>query len=427
VVGVLDEGGQASVYRALHPTLDKELVIKLSHRSLAQDPADHDLLVAEGKLLADLDHPHLVRVYDLDFHEGRPFLVMEYVRGCNLQQHAAQTRPGPRQAAGLVAKIARALAVAHRRGVVHQDVKPRNILIDEAGQPRLIDFGMARLRHAWADHAIHPNGGTLEYMAPEQARGETDRVDRRSDLFALGGVLYALLTGKAPFTGKDLGEVLDRAGRCDFDRPALRAAGVPRRLEAICLRAMAADPADRYAGADDLAADLERFAGRGLRVAQVAAAAALVLLAVGLAVARWRPPPEPPWPDEPPVPTPYRDGQRFELKDLGSLRNGDEVHLHCDLPRGMHAALFSLDTAGTLKELTPVAVSPAGPWDRLHYPQDKEKVAELEGPPGTEFILAVARRSGRRAGQTSRACSGASPGRNCRRAPRSCSTGTGWR
>jgi tRNA A-37 threonylcarbamoyl transferase component Bud32 len=256
VVEELGEGGQAVVYRAVHPALKKEVAVKLSRRPLARGPADHELLVAEGKLLAELDHPNLARVYDLDLHEGCPFLVMEYVRGPDLQQYAEQERPTPRQAAALVAGVARALGVAHGRGITHQDIKPSNILIDEAGRPRLIDFGLARLRRAWADEAAQPDGGTPAYMAPEQARGETGRVGRRSDLFALGAVLYHLLTGKPPF------EDLDRAARCDFDKSALRGAGVPRWLEAICLRAMAPRPEDRYARAEDLAGALDRVVGK---------------------------------------------------------------------------------------------------------------------------------------------------------------------
>src|SRR6266404_3777524 len=126
ILDALDKGGQAMVYRAFHPTLGREVAIKLSRRPLDARQADRDHFISEGKLLADLEHPNLARVYDLDFHEGRPFLVMEYVRGRNLQQVAKQQRLRPRQAALLVAKVARAVAVAHRRGILHQDIKPEN-------------------------------------------------------------------------------------------------------------------------------------------------------------------------------------------------------------------------------------------------------------------------------------------------------------
>jgi serine/threonine protein kinase len=195
VIAPLDAGGQGLVYRGLHPTLGRDVVIKLSRA--AGGPADRDRLQEEGRILADLEHPNLARVYDLDVHDGRAFLVMEYVRGPHLEQFARQRPPSPRQAAALVAPVAQALAAAHRRGVVHRDVKPKNILIDEAGRPRLIDFGLARLEDAWHQAPSEEGevAGTLAYMPPEQARDAAE-VGPRSDVFSLGGVLYFLLTGK---------------------------------------------------------------------------------------------------------------------------------------------------------------------------------------------------------------------------------------
>jgi tRNA A-37 threonylcarbamoyl transferase component Bud32 len=258
IVAPLDEGGQATVYRALHPTLDRELVIKLARRPIRRESPEADRLIAEGKLLAELDHPNLARMYDLDLHDGRPYLVMEYVRGRNLRQYVQQHRLSPREAALLVAKIARAMDAAHARGIIHQDLKPTNILIDEAGQPRIIDFGMARLRHAWGESPVESGSvsGTLQYMPPEQARGDTDQVSHRSDIFALGAILYSLLAGRPPYTERDITTLLERASRCNFDRSPLD--GVPRRLRYVCLRAMEADPADRYQNADELAAELEK-------------------------------------------------------------------------------------------------------------------------------------------------------------------------
>jgi hypothetical protein len=281
VLGRVTVSGQAEVFRALHPTLQKELIVKLARRGFEPGAADRDAMAREARILSGLDHPGLVRVYDLDVHDGRIFLALEYVRGVTLEQHTEQRRPAPRQAATLVAGVARALAVAHRSGVFHQDVKPRNILVDELGNPRLIDFGLARWRDAFANDVDGPSGGTLAYMAPEQARGEA--VGPWSDLFALGAVLYFLLTGRAPFVGKNRSESLDRARRCDFDASALQAAGVPRRLRRIVLKAMAAEPAGRYASADELAVALERFA----RPARVAAGAALAFGLVALALGFW--------------------------------------------------------------------------------------------------------------------------------------------
>ena len=127
--------------------------------------------------------------------------------------------------------MASAAALAHRRGIVHRDIKPKNILVDEAGEPRLIDFGMARLRTAWSDDRKEPDGGTFAFMAPEQARVESpeerQKVGPRSDVFALGAVLYSLLTGHAPFSGQTWREAWDRARRCDFDAEALNDRKIP--------------------------------------------------------------------------------------------------------------------------------------------------------------------------------------------------------
>lgn len=262
VVGVLDSGGQGDVYRAVHPQLQKELVIKLGRRQIAGERDAQDRLLAEGRVLAELDHPHLARVYDLDFHERRPYLVMEYIRGRNLRQYAHGGSLPWRESARLIGQAGRALAVAHAHGVLHLDVKPENIIVDERGNARLIDFGMARLRHAWTDDAPQPGSisGTIPFMAPEQARGETDQLDQRTDVFGLGAVLYWLLTGKPPFGTFQAPNALVAAQGCTFDRAALERADAPRPLVDACLKAMAADQAGRFASAEAFAEALESVA-----------------------------------------------------------------------------------------------------------------------------------------------------------------------
>ena len=205
VVETLGSGSQGQVYRVIHPGLGQVMVLKLGRRPVSGD--ERVSLVKEGRLLKDLEHINLVKVYDLDFHNEQPFLVMEYVHGRNFEDYARDEPVTPRRAAELVAKLAEALALVHRRDVIHRDIKPRNILIDEAGEPRLIDFGLARLRHAWSDRPDPTWGGTLAYMAPEQARLEHDRIGPRSDVFGLGAVLYYLLTGQPPFVGENQDEV----------------------------------------------------------------------------------------------------------------------------------------------------------------------------------------------------------------------------
>lgn len=253
VVGELDDGGQATVYRVVHPGTGQDLALKLAKKQAPVGETHLDLSSSEARILGELDHPGLVRVVDLDVHEGRMFLVMDYIRGRSLQQYAKDRPVDSRAAAGLINQVALAAEAVHRRGIVHQDIKPKNILVDELGRARLIDFGLARRRHAWSLTEDGPSGGTPEFMAPEQAQGQDDRIGPRTDVFALGAVFYFLLTGHAPFRAGNQLEALDRARRNDFDGAALKKAGVARRLERIVLKAMATDPEDRQASAEAFA------------------------------------------------------------------------------------------------------------------------------------------------------------------------------
>ncbi len=386
IIDLLDKGGQAEVYRAIHPALSREVAIKISRRPLA---ADHDAFLMEGKVLADLDHPNLVRVYDLGFHENRPFLVMEYVRGRNLKQFAADEPLPPRRAARLVAQVARALAVAHRRGIAHLDLKPKNILMDEAGRPRVIDFGLARLRHAWADDPPEAEGisGTVPYMAPEQACGLADQVGPRSDLYGLGAVLYFLLVHQDPIVAPNFAAALDRARRGDFDRDRLRAVRVPRRLKAICLKAMSARLADRHATAEELAGDLEAWARRPLVLGLLASAtAALALL---LAAFAWWPVPAAP----PPLTVRVWRDQRWypTVTELAPLRTDDHLQIRAKVPKGLHVSMFLINARGELQLLKAFPPQPA-PLE-LVYPEEGQGT-RLQGPAGTECVLVCGRRSG---------------------------------
>jgi serine/threonine protein kinase len=428
VVDLLDWGGEGEVYRVINPDLGKELVLKL-----ARHPADGDepeSLVKEGKVLAELDHINLVRVFDSGLHDGRPFLVMEYVHGRNLEDYVRNGPVTPRRAAELVTRLAGALAMVHRRGIDHGDIKPRNILIDEAGEPRLIDFGLARLRSAWADPFATTWGGTLAYMAPEQARREHDRTGTRSDIFGLGAVLYFLLTGRPPFVGETAEEILDRAQHCEFDAGAMRAAGVSRRLQRICLKAMAADPADRYATAEEFERALKWFIEAPRRMG--IAAGLLLALALSYAISQ-RPIPSPRPSQDPgsnviPASTPpdrmsnpsptraaplhggitlwvnepkstFRRGLRLNQSGAVPVRPGDEVRVEAWVHRPAYLYLFWLGSDGK--------VAPLYPWkDRDWYsrPDHEDKVEAIELPevitdtwelppsaPGLETLVLLAR------------------------------------
>jgi serine/threonine protein kinase len=402
IVGPIDGGGQALVYRAVHPNLPRDVAIKIARRPTA---IEGSRLKADAAILCELEHPNLVRIYDLDLHEGRPFIAMEYVRGRNLRQVAEQSRPRPRQAAAWVAAVAQAVELAHRRGVVHQDIKPQNILLDEAGCPRLIDFGLARLRHAWSDCVDPSCGGTLAFMAPEQARLETERIGPHSDIFALGGVLYFLLTGRAPFAGRDEDETWDRARRCDFGAGALRAAKVPRWLERIVLKAMAADPARRYASAAELGRALQLYRRRPIYMAAAVGLATLVLVIVRASAwpRPWAPSATPPPPsvriEKMELAHTRQDGETdlgiIGVDDTSVCLFDDEVRIRAWLNAPAYCYLIALHPDGSTQLYYPEGEAgedtPPPLSDRLSYPAGNN-VSPLTDGVGLQAYVLVASR-----------------------------------
>jgi hypothetical protein len=355
---------------------------------------------------------------------------MEYIRGRTLEQLVGEGRIPPRRAADLLAKVAGAADYAHRLGIVHRDIKTQNILVDDSGQPRLIDFGMASLRHAFAEDPGSP-GGTFAYMAPEQARfdspEEQKKVGPRSDVFALGAVLYRLLTGAAPFRGENWRESMDRARRCDFDRKALGDPKIPRALRRICLRAMAAEPAQRYASAAAFQTALQRYL-IGPKVLAGFSGVCGIVLVVGVLHNALRPanPGALPLPHEagaasskrlqltPIASEPLRgrinllvvkskDGARRRLRldapGAVPVRAADEIRIEARLDRPAYLYLFWLGAEGKL--------APLYPWkehDWRQRPARESKVSEAELPgilddimempasaPGLETLILLAR------------------------------------
>lgn len=423
----LGRGGEATVYRVRHPTLPGDLVLKLAHQPLADDAGLRHRLVEEGRLLAGLVHPNLVPVVDLDVSDdGRPFLVMRYVPGRTLEHLAEHDRIDPRRAAALVASLARAAAHLHDRAIVHHDVTPLNALVDESGVPRLIDLGMARLHDPWGEGRRRRIGGTPGYLAPEQARAMLQReggppekpLGPPCDVFALGAVLYFLLTGRAPFGGGDTVTRLMRAGLCEFDAAALKKAGVPRRLERIVLRAMDADPARRPT-AHDLAAALERFAARR----RLLPLAVLGLALLAGSVLAWIV-----WPGRPPVPpifatpptgkvfdarpltgkvtmqlsdekNPHRSAPNVE--DLGdrTLAVGDQLLFDAEVNRPAYLYVIWIDTEGKPYPLYPWVggdwgrrLAPEKPTTHLILPVSEGDLLEVtKGPAGKDTIMMLAR------------------------------------
>jgi predicted Ser/Thr protein kinase len=395
IVALLGSGGQSIVYRAVHPELEQEVVIKVSRAG--GRGFDGEALRSEGRLLASLDHPHVARVYDLDVTGGRPFLVMEFVRGRTLAQFARDEKPDPRTVATLLAKVARALTTAHRLGVAHLDIKPANLLIDDRGEPRIIDFGLARCRSIWTPDAAEADviSGTIPFMAPEQARGDTKQIGPRSDIFALGAVLYWLLTGRAPFEDQTAARALAKARRGDFDSEQLRAAAAPKRLKAACITALQAEPERRFRSAEELAIALEQIAApRPSRAVLLAAASLLVCFVVIWIIGTGhenrssaRTDAAPAGIHEPRLEIEvWRNDVARALADAVPLVSGDDLRIVCDAPPGHQPLLYWLDTEGVLHEL-PLENETTGGDPRRRYWPAPGKSRVLEGPPGTEIVF----------------------------------------
>ncbi|MEV4093898.1 Stk1 family PASTA domain-containing Ser/Thr kinase [Streptosporangium saharense] len=261
--GVVGRGGMAEVYRARDIRLDRIVAIKTLRADLARDHIFQARFRREAQSAASLNHPSIVAVYDTgeDVTDGAPvpYIVMEYVDGRTLRDLLrADRKLMPERAAELVDGILRALDYSHRGGIVHRDIKPANIMITRNGDVKVMDFGIAR---AMADSAATMTQtaqviGTAQYLSPEQARGE--RVDARSDLYSTGCVLYELLTGQPPFTGDSPVAIAYQHVREDPIPPSQIDPDIPKWADAIVLKAMAKDPAQRYQSAADMRADIQR-------------------------------------------------------------------------------------------------------------------------------------------------------------------------
>jgi eukaryotic-like serine/threonine-protein kinase len=256
----LGAGGFGTVFLAKDPQLDRPVAIKVPRGETGRSPLGLERFAREARNIAQLRHPGIVSVFNVELDGELPFIVCEYVEGETLSDHMRKAPLSFREAARLIADVATAVDYAHGCGIIHRDIKPSNIMIASDGKPRLMDFGLAK-REAidntvTSDHAIL---GTPAYMSPEQAwGGKRGPIDRRSDIYSLGTVLYQLLTRELPFHGEPR-MVLRQVIEDDPKNPRSLNADIPRDLETICEKALQKEPAGRYQTAGALADDLNRW------------------------------------------------------------------------------------------------------------------------------------------------------------------------
>ena len=257
IVGQLGRGGMATVFKAYHPTLDRYVAIKVLHPAFTQDPGFLTRFQREARIVARLDHPNIVSIYDFSEHRGHPYLVMRFVEGETLK---ARMWRDPLDATGILTvtqAVGRGLGYAHRQGVLHRDIKPSNILLSADGGVYLTDFGVARMAEA-GESTISRDmlTGTPQYISPEQARGVAD-LDLRTDIYSLGVVLYELLVGQVPFSADTPYAIIHDHIFSPLPLPRSRNPSLPEAVERVLLKALAKKPEDRFQTAEVLTAALE--------------------------------------------------------------------------------------------------------------------------------------------------------------------------
>ncbi len=257
---LLGRGGMGVVYEARQIALNRPVALKLVRSGSFASESELLRFQNEAEAVAQLDHPHIVPIYEVGSHGGRHFFSMKRIDGCSVDRRLAEFAADPRAAARLVAVVAEAIHHAHQRGILHRDLKPANILLDEKGEPHVTDFGLAK-RIDGDPELTHSNTliGTPSYMAPEQTTRGRGAISTATDVYGLGTILYALLTGRAPFTGTTLVETLDMV-RTQYPEPPSRLNHrVPRDLDVICRKCLEKEPGRRYPSALALSEDLSRW------------------------------------------------------------------------------------------------------------------------------------------------------------------------
>jgi tetratricopeptide (TPR) repeat protein/tRNA A-37 threonylcarbamoyl transferase component Bud32 len=254
----LGRGGMGVVYKARQRSLKRDVAVKTILGGRLASAADVRRFYAEAENVAQLDHPNIVAIYEVAEHRGLHYFSMKLIDGDSLSAKVAQLRHDSKAAARLLAAVARAVHYAHQCGILHRDLKPSNVLVDGAGQPHVTDFGLSKRLESAASTPGLAVVGTPAYMAPEQARGDKG-LTTAADVYALGAILYELLTGGPPFAGQTVLDVLCQVQLHEPKPPGALDPKVNRDLETVCLKCLEKDPRRRYPSAEALAEDLERW------------------------------------------------------------------------------------------------------------------------------------------------------------------------
>ena len=266
ILGELGRGGMGVVYKARHIGLNRIVALKMILSGAHAGAEELQRFRMEGEAVAQLAHPGIVQVFEIGEHEGRPFFTLEFVDGGALTDRLKSGPLNTGDAARVLETLSRTMHAAHLKKIIHRDLKPANVLLTREGAPKITDFGLAkRLDSAEGLTASGAIMGTPAYMAPEQARGQIREIGPRTDVYALGAILYELLTGRAPFRGATSIELLQQVADVAPQKPRSFSSNVDPALEAICLKCLEKNPDDRYPSAELLAADLAAFL-RGDRV-----------------------------------------------------------------------------------------------------------------------------------------------------------------
>jgi serine/threonine-protein kinase len=313
IIKKLGAGGMATVYLAEDQELGRRIAIKILNARHASDKQFVERFRREASSAAGLSHPNIVQIYDRGNAEGTYYIAMEVIEGRSLKELVLERGPSPIPVAiNYARQILAALRFAHRNGVVHRDIKPHNVLVDEEGRVKVTDFGIAR---AGASEMTEVGSiiGTAQYLSPEQARGAP--VDDRSDLYSVGVLLYELLTGEAPYNGDTPVEIAMKHLSAIPAPPSAKRPEIPPELDSVVLRALAKNPDDRHQSAEEMDADLNAIS-KGLEISAATAEAATTVLAgaglsaptmISKAPTHLTPPARPGTPAPPPVASSYYD------------------------------------------------------------------------------------------------------------------------